>query len=162
MKNDSINYTDEDLKLRGHFDILHFDPEGNLIEERHGSNVITNAGLAAVAGLILTDVTVDDFDYIAIGTGTTAEAATDTTLEAEITTGGGERAAGTGTRVTTTQTNDTAQLVNTFSFTASFAVTEAGILNAATGGDLLCRKTFSAVNVASGDSLQTTYKIQVS
>jgi len=164
MTNESINYTLDPVKLKGNFDILHFDADGNLIDERHGSNVITNAGIAEVASLILTDNpgTATAFDYIAIGTGTTAEGATDTALETEITTGGGERAASTGTLVTTTVTDDTAQLQHTFSFTSTFAVTEAGILNAASAGTLLCRKTFSAVNVASGDSLQVTYKVQVS
>lgn len=135
--------------------------KGIVIREDEYHNVVTNAGKAAVAGLILNDVSVDDFDYIAVGTGTTSELATDTTLETEITTGGGERAAAVGTRVTTAVTNDTAQLAYTFSFTASFAVTESGVLNAASAGDLLCRKTFSAYNVVNGDSLEVTWKVQV-
>lgn len=154
----------EPVKMKGVFHIVHRDPEGNVITEFEAPNVITNTGLAEVSSLILTDNpgSATAFDYIAIGTGTTSETATDTQLEAEITTGGGERAAATGTQVTTTVTNDTAQLQHTFSFTSSFAVTETGIFNAATGGDMLCRKTFSAVNVASGDSLQITYKVQFS
>lgn len=151
----------ESLKIEGIINFKHF-RKGKLIDERIVKNLITNAGLAAVAGLVLTDVSVNDFDYIAIGTGTTAANAADTALETEITTNGGQRAAGTGTRVTTTQTNDTAQLVVTFNFTGSFAVTEAGMLNAGASGDLLCRQVFAAINVVSSDSLQVTWKIQVS
>lgn len=151
----------EKVKLKGHFSIKHI-RDGEVIDEREIDNLITNAGMAAVAGLILTDVSVNDFDYIAIGTGATAANATDTTLESEITTGGGARGTGVGTRVTTSVTNDTAQLVKTYTFTASFAVTETGVLNAASSGDLLCHQVFAVINVASGDSLEITWKVQVS
>lgn len=86
----------------------------------------------------------------------------DTTLMNEITTGGLARASATVSRVTTTVTNDTAQLDKTWSVTASFAVKEAGALNAASSGTLLGRQTFSAVNVANGDTLQVIYKFQMS
>ena len=49
----------------------------------------------------------------------------------------------------------------TFNFTLSFAVTESGVLNAASLGTLLARQTFSAINVANGDSLQVTWKFDV-
>ena len=121
--------------------------------------MITNAGMAEVAGLIGTDTTGDvtAFDYIAIGTGTTAPSATDTALVSEQ-----QRAAATGTRVTTTVTNDTLQLVkDAFSFSGSYAITEVGVFNASTGGTMLSRSTFSAVNVTANDTLKVTVKIQV-
>jgi len=40
-------------------------------------------------------------------------------------------------------------------------VTESGVLNDASTGTLLARQVFSAINVASGDSLQITWKIDV-
>lgn len=121
--------------------------------------MITNAGMAEVAGLIGTDTQGDvtAFDYIAIGTGTTAPSASDTTLASEQ-----QRAAATGTRVTTTVTNDTLQLVkDAFTFSGSYAITEVGVFNASTGGTMLSRSTFSAVNVTSNDTLKVTVKIQV-
>ena len=119
---------------------------------------ITATGMAEVAKLIGTDTTggATAFDYIAIGTGTVAAVVGDTTLDAEE-----YRQAGTGTTVTTTQTNDTFQLQSTFSITGSHAITEAGVLNAGSNGVLLCRTTFAALNVVSGDSLTFTFKIQV-
>lgn len=129
---------------------------GKVIEK----DLVTNAGLAAIAGLILTDVSVNDYDYLAIGTGTTPANAADTTLETET-----HRVAGTGTRVQTAVANDTAQLVVTFSgFSGTEAVTEIGMLNAAAAGDLLMRQVFSVLNVDwdQGDSLVMTVKIQVS
>ena len=42
------------------------------------------------------------------------------------------------------------------------AVTEAGIFNAGSGGTMLCRTTFPAVNKASGDSIAITWVVTVS
>ena len=149
----------EKAGIMGVIEIICRGKDGKVKGERLVRNKITNAGLAAMAALLLTDVAEDSFDYIAVGVGTTAAAATDTTLETEITDSGLARAAGTGTRVTTTVTNDTAQLATTFSVTGSKAVTEAGMLNAASAGDLLARQVFSALNVVNGDSLAITWKI---
>lgn len=122
-------------------------------------NLITNVGLAIAAGQ-LNGVTTAPVTAIAIGIGTTAAAAGNTALESESTTNGAQRGAATTSRVTTTVTNDTSQWVKTFSFTGSFAVTEEGLLdNNTSGGNLLARQVFSAVNVVSGDSLQITHKV---
>ena len=147
--------------IKGWFTLKHL-RNGHVLEERTINNTVVNAGKAQVAGLLITDVGGTAFDYIAIGTGTTGATATDTTLESEISTGGGERAGAVGTRTTTSVTNDTAQLVTTFTFTSSFAVTESGIFNAASAGTMLSRQTFGAINVVSGDSIEVTWKIQVS
>lgn len=125
------------------------------------ANLITNAGMAGIASRINGDGSEAAFTYIAVGTGTTAANATDTTLETEITDSGLERAAGTASRVTTDVTNDTAQLTKTFTVTGSKAVTESGVLNAGASGVLLCHQIFTAINVVSGDSLQVTWKIDV-
>jgi len=166
LKDTGKDLHDSHIDLRGWFEIDHI-RDGQIIDHRLVNNVITNAGLAEVAGLINSDQagSLTAFDYIAIGTGTTAASASDTQLEAEIVGSGGERRGGadvTGTRVTTTVTNDTSQWVTTFSFTGSFAVTESGVFNQASGGTMLSRQTFSAINVASGDSLQITWKVQCS
>lgn len=134
---------------------------GNYVTSLTVSNLITNAGAAGVASRINGSGAEAAFTYIAIGTGATAAAVTDTTLQTEISTNGGQRAAATASRVTTDVTNDTARLVNTFTFTGSFAVTEAGALNAASTGTLLNRQVFTAVNVVSGDSLQVTINVDV-
>lgn len=134
---------------------------GSYVSELKVCNLVTNAGKAGVASRINGAGSEAAFTYIAIGIGTTAAAAGDTALQTEITTNGGQRAAATASRTTTDVTNDTARLVLTFNFTGSFAVTEAGALNASSSGVLLNRQVFSAVNVASGDSLQITIDIDV-
>lgn len=125
-------------------------------------NLVTTVGKALVAGRINGYGTPAAATYLAVGTGTTAANAADTQLEAEITNSGLERAAATCTLVQTTTANDTAQLDKTFSVTGSEAVTECGALNNSSGGTLLGRQVFSAINVANGDSLQITYKFAVS
>ena len=125
------------------------------------SNLVVSAGAAGVASRINGAGSEAAFTYIAVGIGTTAAAAGDTTLESEIVDSGLARAAATASRVTTDVTNDTAQLLYTFSVTGTKAVTESGVLNAASAGTLLARQVFSAVNVVNGDSLQVTWKFDV-
>lgn len=124
-----------------------------------GRRVVTNAGVAFL---------VDDWDnngqdistlnYHGCGTGTTAEAAGDTGLVTESTTAlnpDSTRATGTRSQPAANQY----QSVGTITFDASAAITEHGLFSqAATGGGTLWDRTvFSAINVASGDSIQFTY-----
>ena len=144
------------LKLRGWIDIYVYDREGRLKDERHIHNLVVNAGKAQVAGLINGSVS-GAFTYVAIGTGTTSPSASDTVLGNEV-----SRVSATVGRTTTSVTNDTATFDATFSFSSSYAITEAGIFNASSGGTMLARQTFSAINVASGDTLKISWKVQVS
>jgi hypothetical protein len=134
---------------------------GSWVDELVISNLITNTGMAGVASRINGHGSEAAFTYIAIGTGATAAAAADSALQAETTTNGGARAAGTVGRETTAQTNDTANLVKTFAITGSLAITESGVLNAASVGILLNRQVFSAVNLVNTDNFQVTHKFQV-
>lgn len=125
------------------------------------ANLITSAGLAGLASRINGSGAEAAFTYIAVGTGTTAANASDTTLETEITDSGLARANATASRTTTDVSNDTARLQQTFSVTGTKAVTESGVLNAGASGTLLAREVFSAVNVINGDSLQVTWDFDV-
>lgn len=147
--------------IRGEVEYKVWDKFGNLKEYRpFRDNQIQDLGLEEAATLFLTDTTAGAtaFDYLATGTGT-GQGVTDTTLAAEIADSGLARAAGTGTLTTTNTTNDTAQLVVTWSVTGTKAVTEAGMLNAASTGVMAAYQNFSALNLVNGDSLQVTWKI---
>lgn len=135
---------------------------GRWSDKRIIRNLVTSAGKAGAASRINGSGGEAAFTYIATGTGTNAAAAGDTALQTELAASGLSRANATASRVTTSVTNDTAQLVNTFSITGTQAVTESGVLNAASTGTLLARQVFSAVNVVNGDSLQVTWKFQMS
>jgi hypothetical protein len=136
---------------------------GKFVPKLVMSNLIPLAGIAGIAARINGSGSPAAFTYVALGRGTTGAANANTQLEDEITTSGGARAAASVSVVTTDDPGDTAQLQVTFSFTdgGTFAITESGVLNAASTGTLLARQVFSAINVASGDSLQVTWKFDV-
>jgi len=125
-------------------------------------NVITNVGLACIIRLVFAGLVEDKFGYLGIGSGTTAEAVTDTALEYEII-----RKSATVTQTTTTITDDTALLEATFSsadgLTGTMTISEAGIFNLAAAGDLLARKVFAGVPVDwdAGDTLTIRYYVQM-
>ena len=150
-------------KLNGWIKIDHFDQKGQLIETVETPNALTNLGFREVAGLFCSDQAANwtAFDYIAVGTGTTTATATDTQLVTEVTNVGLTRAAGTGTLVQVNVASDTCQILKSFSVSGSSAVTESGVFNAAAAGTMLCRQTFSAINVANLDTLQITWKVTV-
>jgi hypothetical protein len=125
-------------------------------------NVITNVGLACIIRLIFYGLSEDKFRYLAIGTGLTAEEVDDTSLEVEI-----KRKSATITQVTTLITDDTGLCEATFSsadgLSGTSNVSETGILNDPSAGDLLARKVFSAVpiNWDIGDTLTIRYYVQM-
>jgi len=128
------------------------------------TRLITDTGVAFL---------VDDWDnsgtdfttmnFHGCGTGTNAENQTDSALQTEATTTlnpDSTRATGTRSQPAANQYRS----VGTATFDGSAAITEHGILSqAATGGGVLWdRSQFSAINVASGDSIQFTYTCTVS
>lgn len=96
------------------------------------------------------------------GTGAGTTARTDTTLftEALVTLAAGtsDHTAGTSTRVTTTTTNDTYQVAATRTATGAGTVTNAGLWDAASGGNLFLKGDFTGIGLASGDSIAFTIK----
>jgi len=148
------------ITLKGKFIIRHF-RNGQLLSEEEIDNTVTNAGKAEVAGLI-NEVTSGGFKWLAVGSSSTAASASDTGLASEITANGLGRAAATCSRVTTTVTNDTAQLVHTWTATGTQTVKEAGLFDTSTAnqGNMLARQTFSAKNMENNDTLELTYKVK--
>jgi hypothetical protein len=101
------------------------------------------------------------------GTGAGTTAAADTTLFTEklvdlTTSAGTDHTAGTSTRQTTTVTNDTYQVVGTRTATGAGTVTNAGLFDAASGGNLFMKGDFTGIGLASGDAIQFTCKVQFS
>lgn len=155
------------VKLPGLFSEIHLRDNvtlelirnGEVVYKKTYHNLIVDTGKVADAGLFNGQVT-SPFKWVGVGTGTAAPASGNTALGSEVTGGGGAR----GTSATCSQVsgniaNDTAQLVKQFDFSASYAVTESGVFDASAAGTMAARQTFAAVNVASGDSLQVTWKV---
>ena len=121
--------------------------------------IFTNAGAAIVTNRIIQAGTAPK--NIGWGTGTTAAAVGDTALQTEAapTTSGG-RTVGTESRTTVTNTDDNYQVTGTVVAGSSLAITEAGLFDNVTAGNLLIRGVFSAVNVVSGDSIAFTFGLK--
>lgn len=150
----------ERAKVRGFIRLQIRDKEGNIRDDTgFMENVITNAGLAVMSGLVGNTGSQTAFTFLAVGTSNTAASAGQTALVAEITTLGLARAAATVSRSTTNQTNDTLQFDKTWSASGSVTVEEIGVFNDATTGVMLARKVTGTKALANGEDLIATYKI---
>ncbi len=132
---------------------------GRVIDSITVDNTTTTTGKAEAAGLF-NEARAGGFKYIAIGSSGTVASAANTTLVSEITGAGMARVAATCTRVTSSDTNDTAQLFHTFTATATQAVKEIGIFDSAAIGVMAGRSTFAAKNMVANDILVATYKVK--
>ena len=115
-------------------------------------NLVVTAGKEWVADRMNNANTV--MTYMSIGTGTTAAAAGNTTLVTEI-----DRNALSSTTVTD---NNVAYVATWAAGDGTGAITEAGIFNAASAGDMLARTVFSVVNKGADDSMTITWTVTVS
>jgi hypothetical protein len=124
------------------------------------ATVFTNAGAAIITNRVIQAGTAPK--NIGWGTGTNAAAVGDTALQTEAapTTSGG-RTVGTESRTTVSVTNDNYQVTGTVTAGGGLAITEAGIFDNVTAGNLLIRSVFAAVNVVSGDSIAFTFGLQL-
>ena len=120
---------------------------------REVPNLVVTDGKEYVASR-MKDTTADAMSHMAIGTGSTAASASNAALGAET---------GRVSLASTTVTANEVEYVATFAAgTGTGAITEAGILNAASSGDLLCRTVFSVVNKGASDSMTITWTVTVS
>jgi hypothetical protein len=121
--------------------------------------VFTNAGAAIVTNRIIQAGTAPK--DIGWGIGTTPAAVTDTALQTESapTTAGGRTVAA-ESRTTTSVTNDTYTDIGVVTAVSTLAITEAGLFDALTAGNMLTRGVFSPINVVSGDAIQFQFGLQ--
>ena len=125
--------------------------------------LVTDNGVGYVVDAFQNLVELENMKFHGYGTGTTAEAQTDTALVTELTT----EYVTNSTRPTGSQTETSANIYRTVGTLSpdsggTLAITEHGIFSASSAGVLLDRSKFSAINlVANADSLQTTYDFTV-
>ena len=124
---------------------------------------VTNAFVADIVAAMADSAgsselaTFNDYKYHDSGTGTTAEANTQTAL---VTPWGGSR--DTGTQVDGGSLGArTYASVATTTYNSTFAITEHAVFNASSTGTMLDRSVFSAINVENGDSIQFTYTLTI-
>lgn len=116
-------------------------------------NLVVTTGKNFVASR-MKDATASVMSHMALGTSNTAAAAGQTALLNE---------AGRVTLTSTTVTNNQVTYAATFGAgTATGAIVEAGLFNASSGGDMLCRTVFDVVNKGASDAMSISWSIQVS
>lgn len=144
---------------RIHFDCLVTgtlrDRFGNIIDVRKSHNLITDAGFDFISDVIGNGTQPGEMSHIAIGTGVTAAAVTDTALETELTRLAATYSHTVGTKVFILQALF-GQGVGTG------AITEAGLLNAAAAGTLLDRTVFAVINKGANDELTEKFEFTMS
>ena len=147
----------ENLKLSGQLNIVLKDKAGNVKDEREVKNLVVNKGLEYIASR-KKDASKSVMSHMGLGSGTTAAAASQTDLVTLL----GSREALDSTTISGSN-NEKVVYVSAFEAgDATGAVTEAGIFNAASGGDMLCRTVFSVVNKAADDTMSVTWTITLS
>jgi hypothetical protein len=143
------------LKLKGSLEAVLIKGDGT-VDVTRKDNIIVDVGFDFIADAIGDASTRPAaMSHIALGSGNSAPAPGNTALEAEL-----DRNAATYEHTAGTKT---------FTFQATFpagdatgAITEAGVINAASGGILLDRVTFGVINKGADDTLQTTFTFTMS
>lgn len=142
----------ETLKMTGKLDIVVKNAEGQVKEELHIPNLVVTAGKTFIASR-MTSASSTVMGYMAVGTGSTAPAAGDTTLQTEL------------SRVTLTSATPSTNVVTYVgdypAGTGTGALQEAGIFNAGSAGTMLCRTTFSVINKGASDTMTITWTVTV-
>ena len=121
------------------------------------ATLLVNTGRAIITNRVKNGATgATEPNFVAWGTGAGTTGATDTTLFTET----GTRTTGTSTQQTTSTTNDTYQVVGTMTAGGALTITNAGLFDASTVGNLFIKGDFTGVVLASGDAIQFTIKAQ--
>lgn len=119
------------------------------------ANTVTAKG-KEIASKRTGGLTANALGYVALGSGSPGSNA----LGSELSSNGSARAAATVTSQTTTTTNDTVQLYKLFTFTGTIAsITEEGLFDASSTGNMGASQTFSSIAAENGDTLEITHKI---
>tara|TARA_B100001094_G_C17839105_1_gene627071 strand:+ start:211 stop:663 length:453 start_codon:yes stop_codon:yes gene_type:complete len=146
---------DSKLKLNatGKLHVALYGPDGSLKEERSVTNVVVDDGLDHIASRLGASSAPTAMSHMAIGSSSTAAASADSSLGTEL---------GRVALTSTTVTNSSVQYIGDFpAGTGTGAVVEAGVLNASSGGTLLCRTVFAVVNKGAADTLKITWTVTV-
>ena len=151
----------ETAAFQGLVELTLRDVDGNIKHSETLSNIITATGLAHMANRISGVSAPTAMGWMAVGTGATAAAVSDTLLGAEV----ARAALSPGVSLTTTtQTNDTINYQATFGAgVGTGALTEAGVFGVVTAntGPMLNRLVFSVINKGASDSLSITWRVKV-
>lgn len=150
------SYGDNDFKLIGHWDLLLTGEDGQVKDRRYGKNVVVENGKEFLASFLNSSATAAatfTMRYVAIGTDSTAEAASNTALGSEV-----SRHTGTVTYTS----GALYEVVATFAAgSGTGAITEYGLFSSNSAGTMFSRDTESVINKGASDTLTVTTKVTV-
>lgn len=126
------------------------DAFGNIKQIEKYHNTVTTAGKNAIADQILASPTLGKPTHMAIGTGSPSGTALGTELDRNALT-------------SKTRSNAIVTMVGDWAAgDGTGAITEAGVFDASSSGNMWLSASFSVINKAAGDSLQITWTLTVS
>ena len=142
----------ESINVKGNLEIILLDETGKQKDYRKVNNLVVAVGKDVIASRLVGN-TLAVMSHMAVGTSNTTAVSSQTALGGEL------------SRValdSTTRSSNTITYVATFGAgSGTGALAEAGILNAASTGNMLCRTTFSTVTKAAGDTVVITWNVTV-
>lgn len=146
--------TFDGARASGVVDLVLWDKDLKIKEKRHVKNLLVASGLAFMISR-MKDTSKAAMSHMGVGAGTTVPNTDQTALISAL-----------GARVTLTSTTVAGIKGEKIIYAATFgagistgAITEAGIFNALTGGDMLNRVVFDVVNKGVDDTLGVTWTV---
>ena len=146
--------TGDAVRITGDFELVLLGPDKVEKDRREIKNLVVTLGKEAICDQLAATPSLAVPKYIAIGTGSTAAAAGNTTLETEV-----------KRKEATTRTRSGAVLTMSVAFApgeGTGALRESGILTASSGGTLYSRTVYELLTKEAGDEVVATWKMTVS
>jgi hypothetical protein len=142
----------ESVNVKGNLEVILLDETGKQKDYRKVNNLVVAVGKDVIASRLVGN-SLAIMSHMAVGSSTTPAATSQTAL---------------GTELGRVSLDSTTRATNTITYVATFpagtgtgSITEAGILNAGTTGNMLCRTVFGVVTKASGDTVVITWNVTV-
>lgn len=149
-------HNEEIITMKGRLDIVVYDADGNIKDQREVPNIVTTAGKTFIASRIA-GASSNVMGWMEVGTDNTAAAVGQTALIAPVSLSRTALSVSGGTPST-----NTVQFACTFGAgTGTGALTEAGVFNASSSGTMLCRTVFSVINKGASDTMTITWTVTV-
>ena len=142
----------ESVNVKGNLEVILLDETGKQKDYRKVNNLVVAVGKDVIASRLVGN-SLPVMIHMAVGSSATAAVTAQTTLGTEL---------GRVALDSTTRASNTITYVATFpAGTGTGSITEAGILNASSSGNMLCRTVFGVVTKASGDTVVITWNVTV-
>ena len=132
-----------------HFKAVLKDAAGNIKETREGYNTVTTPGKNGIADQVLASPSLGKPTHMGIGTGTPSGTALGTELDRNALT-------------SKTRSNAVVTMVGDWAAgDGTGAITEAGVFDASSTGNMWLSASFSVINKAAGDTLQISWTLTI-